>query len=56
MTVTYLVAINVTDASAIEDMSAEIDDILSSEGVDVVSVAPWARPSMGEPEPLPPLF
>jgi hypothetical protein len=56
MTVTYLVAINIDDPSEVEGLALEIDDILTDQGIDVTSVAPWARPTMGEPKPLPPMF
>lgn len=45
MTITFLVAINLEDATALVEASHDISDSLSGR-FDVVSVKPWARPSV----------
>ena len=63
MTVTFLVAIDIPDASMVESLAGEIDDALLDEGFEVISVKPWARPATGgaedaflPPPPEQPLF
>ena len=57
MTVTYLVAIDLLDPTTIADTALDIDDALAENGLEVTSVTPWARPSVGETsEAPPPLF
>lgn len=46
MNVTFLVALNLDDVSSLADISNEINDDLSNSGFEVVSVQPWARPSV----------
>ena len=52
MNVTYVLTIDVPDPSFAEDVALEIDDTLTDNGYDVISVIP---PSLPE-APLPPLF
>lgn len=50
MNVSYIVTMELPDAidpATINDISLDIEDDLISNGYDIVSVAPWARPSLG---------
>lgn len=50
--VTYLVKLNIPELSQIADIAGDIEEDLTSSGHDVVSVAPWARPSALPTNPL----
>ena len=52
MNVTYVLTIDLPDPSFAEDVALEIDDTLTDNGYDVISVIP---PSLPEPPP-PALF
>jgi hypothetical protein len=52
MTVTYLITIDVPDPSFTEDVGLEIEDTLTDNGFDVISVT--APPPAVAPEPPPP--
>lgn len=49
MTTTFLVAINIDDVSptALIDLATDIEEDLLRSGMDVESVKPWQRPSLG---------
>jgi hypothetical protein len=49
MTVTFLVAVNLSDLTTLADVAADIEDDLASAGHDVVSVKPWTRPTAQTP-------
>lgn len=49
MNVTFLVTLNLDDLSSLTDVADEISYDLSNEGREVVSVQPWARPSINVP-------
>lgn len=53
MTVTFLVEVNLDDVSpqALIDESETIRQDLFSSGLDVISVKPWERPSLGGATP-----
>lgn len=55
MTVTYLITIDVADPSFTEDIGLEIEDALTDNGFDVISVTAPPPPAT-EPLPPPPLF
>lgn len=49
MTITFLVAINTDDVSptTLIDLASDIEEDLLRSGMDVESVKPWQRPSLG---------
>lgn len=49
MTITFLVAINTDDVSPTNliDLASDIEEDLLRSGMDVESVKPWQRPSLG---------
>ena len=55
MEVTFLVTVDLPDVSpqALMDEAATIQQDLFSSGLDVISVKPWERPTMGQASPLP---
>jgi hypothetical protein len=55
MTVTFLVAVRLTDLSTLTDYASDIEDDLVTAGHDVVSVKPWARPTANPLAALPTL-
>jgi hypothetical protein len=48
MNVAFITVLNLDDLSNLPDVAAEISDDLSNSGFEVVSVQPWARPSLGQ--------
>ena len=69
MTITFLVALNTDDVSptTLIDLASDIEEDLIRSGMDVESVKPWQRPSLGlqlpegqqlnpNPQPPPPLL
>lgn len=44
--VTFLVAVNIDDVSVLTETALNINDDLTQSGHDVVSVKPWARPTV----------
>jgi hypothetical protein len=50
--VTFLVALNLDDLSDLPGVSAEISDDLDKSGFQVLSVAPWQRPSLTQGQPI----
>jgi len=54
MNVTFLATVNLDDLSSLADVAVEISDDLMEGGFDVVSVEPWARPSI-TPTPIVPI-
>jgi hypothetical protein len=65
MNVSYIVTLdlpNAIDPAMIGDVAADIEDELITSGFEVISVDPWARPTLGlEPDTdlsggIPPLF
>jgi len=70
MTITFLVALNTDDVSptTLADLASDIEEDLLRSGMDVESVKPWQRPSLGlqmpmgeqslvpNPQPPPPLL
>lgn len=46
MRVTFLATVNLDDLSDLPGVAQEISDDLQQSGFEVVSVAPWARPSL----------
>lgn len=51
MTVTFLVAVNITDLSQLSDTALSIQEDLEYSGHDVDSVHPWARPNNPRAQP-----
>jgi len=54
MTITFLVAINTDDVSptTLADLASDIEEDLLRSGMDVESVKPWQRPSLGLQMPM----
>jgi hypothetical protein len=46
MNVTFLTTINLDDLSGLADTARDIEQDLSNAGYEVISVAPWQRPSL----------
>jgi hypothetical protein len=57
MTSTFLVTLEIESPDVIPDTAIDLEDDLLAAGHDVITVKPWARPTLGvaAPEPLPPL-
>jgi hypothetical protein len=49
MNVTFLANINLDDLSSLADTARDIEEDLSNAGYEVISVAPWQRPSLQLP-------
>lgn len=54
MTITFLVAINTDDVNptTLIDLASDIEEDLIRSGMDVESVKPWQRPSLGFQMPM----
>ena len=49
MNVAFIAQINLDDLSDLPGVSREIQEDLTNSGFEVVSVAPWQRPSLEQP-------
>jgi len=54
MDVTFLVAVRLDTLEDLPAVAQEINDDLSQSGFDVISVAPWQRPSLTAVAPIVP--
>lgn len=53
MTRTFLVSLELDSTDALEGWAAEIEDSLTTDGLPVTSVKPWASPLSASEEALP---
>ena len=59
MTATFLVKLDIIDAAEADSIADDLLDSLAADGFEVISVEPWARPTVdigGEDQGTLPLF
>ena len=54
MNVTFLTTVRLDDLGDLPGVASEINDDLTQGGFDVMSVVPWARPSLTQVQPTVP--
>lgn len=53
MTATFLLEVELTDVSSLNETAEDIADAVAGAGVAITSVKPWARPSQTTAMPVP---